>query len=147
MKSLIDWNEIVPLLPKSKREDLMLEAVSILSDGYAPKKRTPGIHPRSSSQYVDRYWKDTPEGRNSLLATNGRHYRINKSKSNTFRADGSIGKVWKLLCESKNDHITYEGLASIAKGHKLPASAAVSALWSKGFIDVIVPEKKVAYAE
>jgi hypothetical protein len=140
MKSLIDWNEIVPLLPKSKREDLMLEAVSILSEGHTPRPRGP-----YKKSHGIRYWKDTPEGQSAKLAAAGRHYRINKDKAEVFRADGKIGKLWKMLLESKNDHITFEGLASLAKGQKLQAAATVSHLWAKGAIDVI--EKKVAYAE
>jgi hypothetical protein len=141
MKSTIDWNEIVPLLPRSKREDLMLEAVSILSEGHVTKRRVPGVHPPTSSQYTKRYWKDSPEGHGAQLAQAGRHYRLNKLVLNGFRQDGKIGKLWKLLVESKNDHITYEGLASLAKGQKLAASAAVSHLWSQGYIDVIEAKK------
>jgi hypothetical protein len=146
MKSLIDWNEIVPMLPKSKREDLLLEAVAILSESPRPRTRTPGVHPpRVGKSAPIRYWKDTPEGAKAMLATHGRQYLIHKEINGSFRPDGKIGRIWKLLVESKNDHITFEGLASIAKGQKLQAATAISQLWSKGLIDVI--EKKVAYAE
>jgi hypothetical protein len=147
MKSTIDWNEIVPMLPKALRETLMLEAVSILSDSPRPRTRTPGVHPPRKGKISLRYWRDTPEGQASALAAQGRHYRINKSANGVGRQDSKLGRVWKLLVSSKNDHITYEGLASIAKGQKAQTAATISQLWSYGLIDVMVPEKKVAIAE
>ena len=53
-----------------------------------------------------------------------------------------IGGLWKVIVESKNDHITYEGLASIAKGQKIAerkVSAWVGYLWAHGAIDVVPP--------
>jgi hypothetical protein len=131
------------LLPKPLRDTLLLEAVSILSEEPRPRTRRP--HTVNNTTQM-RFWNDTPEGHNAMLAAAGRHYRINKDKPSTFRGGGGIGKVWKLLIECKNDHITYEGLTSIAKGQKLAPAATVSALWSKGMIDVIESEKKVATA-
>ncbi|MBA0084679.1 MAG: hypothetical protein HRJ53_06770 [Acidobacteria bacterium Pan2503] len=47
--------------------------------------------------------------------------------------------------ESKNDVITYEGLASICKGMKVTPSTMICALWERGFLDL--DTKKFAVAE
>ncbi len=134
LKSMIDWNEIVPRLPKAKREDLYLEAVAILSAAEPPEPRYIAANRRYRSKM--RLWK--AEHPNELLADKCRRYSINREMKGAMkvRANSGCGRVWTHLLNSKNDSITYEGLASLAKGQKLQPASLVSALWSKRLIDV-----------
>ena len=153
MKSVIDWNEIVPMLKKELRDTLMLEAVLILSDRPGRRgrtlsqqvrvkhqPRTPGarstkMNPRPSARAAngDRSWYSQGDG--GYLSAPGRRYRINKSAANAPQR-GKIGGVWKKLIESKNDSITYEGMAAICKGQGAMLSATIAQLWERNHIEV-----------
>lgn len=153
MRSTIDWNEIVPKLPKAMRDTLFLEAVTILSAA-APRSvpmspatemrapRAPRIQGNSRKK-GNRAWLVDGDGK--TLGAPGRRYRINKTAA-TPPSRGKIGAVWAKLIESKNDSITYEGIASICKGQDVSAvSSMICQLWERRFIDIDT-EKKVAVA-
>ena len=147
MKSVIDWNEIVPKLNKGLRDSLMLEAVVMLSEqGY---RNTPSM-PRGNGQYrvkraprervastpgrgINRQW--LVQGDGQMLSAPGRHYRVLKDAKNP-PSRGKIGGVWAKLIESKNSIIAYEGLCAICKGQKATPSATIAQLWERGFIDL-----------
>jgi hypothetical protein len=130
MKSMIDWNEIVPMLPKAMRDDLWLEAVTLLSSGEKPVKKPSS---KSHNNGYKRLWtKDGPGGTISSVKS----FIIHKDKV-SLRPDSKAGKAWALIRTSKNDVMSYAGLASIFAGQKLEPAAAVSQLWAKGFIDVV----------
>ena len=144
MKSVIDWNEMVPLLPKPLQETLVLEAAQIMMrlqgalNAYEEltntKKRRRRLAPVSETT-IKRQW--LREGDGKTLSAAGRRYTINK-KSEHPPSRGKIGQVWKHLAGSANAAITYEGIVSICKGVSgIPASAAICALWERGFIDVV----------
>lgn len=149
MKSVIDWNEIVPLLKKDLRETLMLEAVMLLSVTGASKGngRARSRMAAATETKLDRQW--LREGDGQKLSAPGRRYRVNKAALRQPQK-GTTGAVWRKLVESKNDVIAYEGVASICKGHKVVTSTMICALWERGFIDVekaaAVESKKVAVA-
>src|SRR5262245_42617232 len=116
MKSLIDWNELIPKLPKKVRDDLYLEAVTYLSEG--GKSREPKVEEKREKKSAKRrIWGLSGEGRH--LAVPGRKYKINKNRNLTFRGDVSGPReLWQKLRDSHNEIITYEGIASICKGIK-----------------------------
>lgn len=149
MKSVIDWNEIVPMLPKSMRDSLMLEAVLLLSsvrgkgNGSDKRPRAARALPPAESR-LKRQWLN--EGDGQVLSAPGRRYRVNKTAKRAPKR-GKIGAVWAKLLASKNDAITYEGLASICKGEKVAASAVICALWEAGHIEVERVGDKVAVVE
>lgn len=156
MKSVIDWNEIVPMLNKPLRDTLMLEAVLLLQregargNGGHQRPRSARALPSGESR-LKRQWLN--EGDGQVLSAPGRRYRVNKNAKRAPQR-GKIGAVWAKLVASKNEGITYEGLASICKGEKVPASAIICALWEAGHIEVervtdkaaVVEGKKVAVA-
>lgn len=144
MKSVIDWNEMVPLLPKALQETLVLEATQILVKMQAAygafeelnntKRRR--LAPAKDST-VHRQWLRVGDGK--TLAAMGRRYRVLKDAERP-PSRGKIGLVWKKLADSASTVITYEGIASICKGVSgIPVSAAICALWERGFIDVAPP--------
>lgn len=145
MKSVIDWNEIVPMLKKELRDSLMLEAVLLLTDrpgnrGRAPLTaprrvgpRSTKMNPQAAKRNGDRSWYAQGDGQ--FLSAPGRRYRVNKSHPSP-PSRGKIGAVWKKLVESKNDTITYEGMAAICKGQDAKLSATVAQLWERNHIEV-----------
>jgi hypothetical protein len=139
VKSVIDWNEIVPRLKKDLRDTLMLEAVMLLTAQGASKANGLG---RSRTRLaaapdskLDRQW--LREGDGQKLSAPGRVYRVNK-KAERQPSNGKVGAVWKHLCSSQRDTISYEGIASICHGvdKHMAASTMICALWERGFIDV-----------
>jgi hypothetical protein len=144
LRSHFDWNEIVPLLPKAKRDDLYLEAILILSNqdgrltmrGVRTRRRSNGHAPdtrKTSGEF--RFWRQTgnPYG---TLSGPGHKYTINRDAKKA-PSYGKLAAVWKHMLSSKNDSITFEGIASICKGVKLEPSAAIATLWSKRAIDLV----------
>lgn len=134
LKSNIDWNEIIPLLPRQKREELYLEAVTLLSqDDRENEVLTRKRHKSRSKKQVLRKWKE--QGIEGPLGEPGRKYKINKeSKIKVF---GGVAKLWEVVKASHNDVITYEGLASIAKGQEYRSVGdAIWNLWSRKLIDI-----------
>src|SRR5437870_4445855 len=104
LKSNIDWNEIIPLLPRAKREELYLEAVTLLSQDdreNEPVKR----RRRSVKKMVAplRVWKE--QGIPGDLSVAGRKYKINKESKVQIIAESSLGKLWELVKNSHNDTI------------------------------------------
>lgn len=161
MRSTIDWNEIIPLLPKGMRDSLFLEAVTLLA-AKAPnmlpidRVRAPRRAGNSILLRGARTWGASGDG--YWLAAAGRHYQINKGAPHP-PSRGVIGAVWKRLTESKNETIAYEGLMSVCKGAgvtKGKESAFICALWERRFIEVKpfegvkpvggLPEKKIGQA-
>jgi hypothetical protein len=139
LKSQIDWNEIVPLLPKAKREDLYLEAVMLLSLATPRRRNGSAVH-KPDTRKIDprfRYWRETANGKSrGTLAGPGKRYILNKN-TKTPPKFGKLGDAWKQITSQtwKNDTITYEQICAIMKGVKLEPSSAVSTLWSKRAID------------
>lgn len=137
MNSIIDWNELVPRLPKQIRDTLYLEAVSLLSeqDGDDPKPKRK--KKKTSTAIKMRDWKSDGDGQK--LAAPGRKYRINKGTAVNINPTSEIGKLWKYVLESKGDSISFEGLASIAAGYPDLRSEAdvIYYLWARRLIDVI----------
>ena len=150
MKSVIDWNEMVPLLPKALQETLVLEATQILVKMQAAygafeelnntKRRR--LAPAKDST-VHRQWLRVGDGK--TLAAMGRRYRVLKDAERP-PSRGKIGLVWKKLADSASTVITYEGIASICKGVGMPTSAAICALWERKFIDVHATKPPAAQA-
>jgi hypothetical protein len=127
MKSIIDWNELVPRLPKKMRDDLYLEAVAILSEDDDKEEK-----PKRAKSI--RLWEESGDG--SHLAKPGRKFKILKNAKRPPNK-GAMGTIWLRLKESHSDIITYEGLASICEGQKQRASSVVGYLWGHRFIDVV----------
>lgn len=136
MNSIIDWNELVPRLPKQIRDTLYLEAVALLSeqDEGEPVRRR---KKKKSTATKMRDWATDGDGQR--LSAPGRKYRINKGSPVGLHPNSEIGKLWKYVLESKGDSITYEGLASIAQGYPDLRGAAdvVYYLWARRLIDII----------
>lgn len=138
LKSNIDWNEIIPLLPRAKREELYLEAVTLLSQDDR-EKELPHKKKKRANRY-DRYWEDSGDGK--VLSSPGRKFRINKRAKMVFRSTNIYSDMWQLLKESHNDIITYEGIASIWEGIRAkyksmqPLSTVIGTLWARKAIDV-----------
>lgn len=134
LKSHIDWNEIVPKLPKQKRDDLYLEAVALLS-AEEPEPRYK--KPRSSGEGngVLRVWHGVSPG--ERLARHDRKYHIHKDARKHRPHHGKIAKLWAQLRDCNADDISFAGLTSLAKDVGLSGSMAVSYLWSRALIDVV----------
>lgn len=148
LKSNIDWNEIIPLLPSKKREDLYLEAVTLLSQQDREREKTPQPTRKYKSSRKERQW--TRDGDGHALSAPGRKYKINKKAKYIPRdGGGAFKKLWDKLVESHNDLITYEGVYSIwhgiAKTKEYPVSTVIAQLWAKRMIDVA--ENKVVATE
>jgi hypothetical protein len=136
MRSKIDWNEIVPLLKKELREQLLAEALVLLSVTGGPKGN--GSRPRSRlaaapDTKLARQWLRDGDGQ--MLSAPGRRYRLIKDHKRP-PANGVIGRVWRRVLESKTDAITYEVLASICKSEKITPSTMICTMWERGFIEV-----------
>jgi len=153
VKSVIDWNEMVPLLPKPLQETLVLEAAQIMmrlqgalnafEELTNTKKRRRRLAPVSETT-IKRQW--LREGDGKTLAAVGRRYHVMRGAKRP-PSRGKIGLVWKKLAESSSTVITYEGIASICKGVSgIPVSAAICALWERGFIDVAPPRTPIPAA-
>ena len=123
LRSTIDWNEIVPRLQKPLRDTLFLEAVMMLS-GESPsvmpitapevvRTHNPHRNPRPPSVVNARRWGELGDGQR--LCYPGRVFKIVKNAKEPPNG-GQTGRVWAKLIESKNDQISYEGIASICKG-------------------------------
>jgi len=133
VKSVIDWNELVPRLPKKVRDDLYLEAVAILSQ---QDEGTPQPKNKPRSPDVRSWRKQKIPGD---LNMPGRIFRINKGLDKKIDETAQFGRVWALLKESRTDTISVEGINSISKGIGVPRlSDVVWYLWARGFIDVEV---------
>jgi len=139
LKSMIDWNEIVPLLRKDLQETLMLEAVMILS---APRRRPAAEAPRKPAVNGFRYWREKGDG--GTLADGSRVYLINREAKLQLRTDSMAGKVWKNVREMKGETISYAGMATLCKamGQTGRQGYFIGYLWGRGLIDI----KKVAIA-
>lgn len=140
--SFIDWNEVVPLLPKQLQETLYLEVIPMLMvGGEAPYTKNKIIRKqyrvgKGNGVLPKRLWKgDHP---NELLARSGRKFKINKDRKIKGPTIGSkAGKMWEKLKESKGDIITIEGLYSLAKGFDLDGASVVSHFWSDRRLDIV----------
>jgi hypothetical protein len=136
MKSFIDWNEVIPLLPKRTRDDLYLEAVSLLSqrDNDEERARRKGKKSTFPKDYK-RSWK--AENIKGTLVQSGRKFKILRNSKEGIKSDSNMGKVWTALVKSTNDVISIEGINSIAKGvgFERPQDAALY-LWSRRFLEV-----------
>lgn len=134
MKSIIDWNEMVPKLPKKMRDDLYLEAVAILSED-DDEIEASTKNKKKSKGY--RNWEKQGDGHH--LAAPGRRYRIMKRRKHHFRTQWMI-EIWDKLLASQNDIITYEGLASIFMGVKEAKGGVnlfIANLWARHFFEVV----------
>lgn len=136
MKSIIDWNELVPKLPKKMRDDLYLEAVAILSkdDDEAEQEQT---KKKKNNGY--RIWEKEGDGHH--LAAPGRKFKINRNAKaiKTFRHEGTRAFFQKLV-DSHNEIITYEGIASIFAGHKGvkgTVNMLIANFWARRLLDVV----------
>jgi hypothetical protein len=147
LKSHIDWNEVVPLLPKSKQDDLYLEAILLLTQGTPRRRRRSPTSPETIRELthdsirpggIVRLWSDAHNGRG--LAVAGNSFTINKDAPNppTY---GKIGELWRKLASSKNDAISFEGIASLCKGVELVHHSTIATLWSRKLIDLVEPSK------
>lgn len=133
MKSIIDWNELIPRLPKKMRDDIYLEAVAILSED--DSKEEP-VHRKKSKGPGLRIWEEEGDGHH--LAKAGRKYTINKKAKVKFNDGSDMERVFNLLRDSHNDTITYEGLVSIIHGVTKKSPQPITAyLWKRRLIDVV----------
>lgn len=135
MKSIIDWNELVPKLPKKMRDDLYLEAVAILSQEDDQEEREPTRTKKKKKGY--RVWEK--EGDHKHLAAPGRKFRINKRMKLNARVQW-MNELWEKLQGMQNDVITYEGIASLysgQKGVKGTVNLFIANMWARKFIDVV----------
>jgi len=135
MKSTIDWNEIVPRLPKKIRDDLYLQAVVMLSEERPADKEANGhLAPRSGY----RRWREAGDG--APLWNRQRRYRINKivgDKAFT-RPETVIFKIWQDLSKLNRVEIGHGELAALAKAYNRDNAAALAcALWERRAIDVV----------
>ena len=144
MRSTIDWNEIVPLLKQGLRDTLYMEAITLLSNEapkmmpYRREGRVRGVRiPGNTLKKGLRIWGANGDGQRLCHAT--RVFRIVKDSKYAPR-DGHAGQVWKKLTESKNETISYPGIASICKGvgvEKAKWSAVAGAFWARGLLEVV----------
>lgn len=149
--SKIDWNEVVPLLPKDMRDSLYLEAVVMLAENdtaamteEAPYSKNKTMRQRrkqyrkGNKMKADglerRYWRAEHPG--ERLVVPGRRFRINKETPWRTNPSSAQGRAWTTLKEMKNGHITTEGLYAVAKGNKLDGSQMVAHMWTNRQIDV-----------
>lgn len=143
MKSVIDWNELVPRLPKKVRDDLYLEAVAILSqqdDEARPRKaRRKAV---KLPQDYKRKWSD--EGIPGSLAAPGRKFRVIKDSKVATNPESKMGKVILALRKLANDIITVEGINSVAKGAGISErpQEAVEYLWARRLLEVVNDNSK-----
>lgn len=139
MKSTIDWNEIVPLLPQSKREDLYLEAITLLARSDMKSASPPaGIVTLPIGQATHdstlRYWRTF--GIPGLLSKPGRIFKVNNTAQHlTPAVNSSIGYLWTQFCEY--DTITYADIDRLCNASKKRISDVLSYLWSRRLIDVV----------
>lgn len=149
--SKIDWNEVVPLLPKDMRDSLYLEAVVMMaeSDTAALTEEAPYSKNKTMRQRRNQYRKQNISKANGLerrywrklhpnesLVVSGRRFKINRDVKRRVQIGSAQGRAWTQLKESKNDYITTEGLYAIAKGNKIEGAQLVSNLWTHHQIDV-----------
>lgn len=139
LKSNIDWNEIIPRLPKAKRDDMYLEAVTLLSQ--EPSKGKIGRNGDWSRAHGKRVWSDAKvEGG---MTDETRVYRINVGAKKTPHR-GALGTVWAALAKIKGGEIDFTTLEKIAKNCKggrskkaQSGTAIAHQLWARGFLDVV----------
>lgn len=136
MKSTIDWNEIISKLPKKRRDDLYLEAVTILSENEPEPEPEEKVKKRRKRPQKIREWRNQSDGQN--LADASRRFTINKNRANPFKKDSKGWKLWEMVKESKNDVITTAGVQSIGVGAGLRIADSVWMLWSRYMIDIAI---------
>jgi cation transport regulator ChaC len=133
LKSTIDWNEIIPLLPKAKREELYLEAVMILS---APGPKEPTHRSGAFSRGKGlRVWQDQKQHA-GCLSQPGRLYKINRSQS-ALEIKGVLGQVWNELKVKKSDSTSHAEFKVLCGEKK--AAQTIAYLWSRNLIEVVTP--------
>ena len=138
IKSHIDWNELFPLLPRTLKDSMLLEAVQILSAG-ATKRRSrrapPGVDGNVANAILPktlRAWAEKGDGKG--LAKEGRHYRIVSSKPPITK--GGVKDIWDKLLDHKGDFVAYETILKMVKGNKVDAVNNISYLWRTGRLEV-----------
>lgn len=140
MKSTIDWNEIVPKLPKKMRDDLYLQAVTLLSEEepvHVPSRRTKGNGKFPYQHKNRRYWRDHTDG--ASLWRSDRRYRINKEAGGkAFRAGTNVAVAWAELLKLNKVEVSYAEMMAVAKLYnKHNTGSLVSNLWSRKAVDVV----------
>jgi hypothetical protein len=138
IRSTIDWNEIVPLLPKPKRDDLYLEAVMILSGSDHTKRRKPRQALVAAAKHTPLLWRDM--GMSGKLAQAGRVYRVTPGDRRTL--GGAVGTVWKkFTADLKGDTFTYDLFRRFCVDIKVgpKASNLLGYLWSHGYMILVAP--------
>lgn len=138
MKSMIDWNEIIPRLPKQKRDDLYLEAITLLSR--LDEESTPKEMSKKRRGHI-REWgvEGLPDG---PLGKPGRMYKILRD-SKREPVKGAAAILWKRLKDCQNDTISFEGIMSICAGlrnaHGQPVHGPnmIHYLWGYRYIEVL----------
>jgi hypothetical protein len=149
LRSTIDWNELVPRLPKGLRDTLFLEAVTMLS-GEAPETApiqdlTTRGKPRQRARRIPdntllrglRTWSHDGPG-NGHLTHPGRVFKIIRTVKGQPRF-GLTGAVWAKIVAVKGDLISYPGLTKLCKEAGVKSnkySAVVGGLWARRFLEI-----------
>jgi len=138
IRSHIDWNELFPLLPRTLKDSMLLEAVQILSTGATRRRRgrrPPGVDGNVANAVLPqtlRTWAEKGDGK--ALAKAGRHYRIVSSKPPISK--GGVKDIWDTLLDHKGDFVAYETILKMVKSDKTAANNNISYLWRTGRLEV-----------
>jgi hypothetical protein len=139
IKSHIDWNELFPLLPRTLKDSMLLEAVQILSAGATRKRRSrrppAGVDGNVANVLLPktlRNWEE--QGDRKVLAKPGRHYRIVSSKPPITK--GAVKDIWDKLLEHKGDFVAYETILKTVKNDKTVATNNINYLWRTGRLEI-----------
>jgi hypothetical protein len=139
IRSHIDWNELFPLLPRTLKDSMLLEAVQILSAGATRRRRSrrapPGVDGNVANAVLPqtlRTWAEKGDGK--VLAKAGRHYRIVSSKPPISK--GEVKNTWDKLLEHKGDFVAYKTVLKMVKGDKVAASNNINYLWRTGRLEI-----------
>lgn len=138
-KSYIDWNELFPLLPKTVRDSMLLEAVQIISTGKSRRRSAPR-RPQEEANGAEavlpaslRTWASAGDGH--ALAAEGRVYRIIYSRPPIHKGD--VKELWDKLSSMTAQTVTFEHILRLnSKAERHVTVSHVNYLWRTGRLEV-----------